>query len=421
MNNFKLKKNDLLIEGVSVKKLSKKFETPFYCYSSSTIIEKFKEFEKPFKYSGTIICYAVKANPNIAILKILSKLGAGAEVVSKGELKRSLKANIPAKKIVFSGVGKSLKEIEFAIKKNILQINVESEEELKLIENIAKKLKKKIQVGIRVNPNINAKTHKKITTGREEDKFGLNIEIAEKIFKNYKFNSNLNIVGLSVHIGSQIMSLNPFKKAFLKIKTLVKRVNKNEKIIKILDLGGGVGINYKNEKIIYFNDYAKIISNISNDLGCKLILEPGRVLVAEAGILITKVLYIKKNKKNTFVVVNAGMNDLLRPALYDAYHDIQSIVKKRDKKIKYTIVGPICETADTFAKNKLLNKINTNELLFFKNVGAYGSSMSFSYNSRPIIMELIIYKNNFSIIRKVDTVVNQISREKIPSWISKIK
>ncbi len=282
-------------------------------------------------------------------------------------------------------------------------------------------MKKKIQVGIRVNPDINAKTHRKITTGREEDKFGLSTKVAEKIFKNYEFNSNLNIIGLSVHIGSQITSLNPFKKAFLKIKTLVKKVNKNEKIIKILDLGGGIGINYKNEKIIHFNDYAKIISNLSNDLGCKLILEPGRMLVGESGILITKVLYTKKNKKNTFIVVDAGMNDLLRPALYDAYHDIQSVTKKSGKKIKYTIVGPICETADTFAKNKLLNKINTNELLFFKNVGAYGSSMSSSYNSRPIIMELIIYKNNFSIIREIDTVTNQISREKIPSWLSRIR
>ena len=282
-------------------------------------------------------------------------------------------------------------------------------------------MKKKIQVGIRVNPNVDANTHKKITTGRGEDKFGLDIENAEKIFKNYKFNPNLNIIGLSVHIGSQITSLNPFKKAFLKIKTLVKKVNKNEKIIKILDLGGGIGINYKNEKVIHFNDYAKIISNLSNDLGCKLILEPGRMLVGESGILITKVLYTKKNKKNTFLIVDAGMNDLLRPALYDAYHDVQSVEKKSGKKIKYTIVGPICESADTFAKNKLLNKINTKELLFLKNVGAYGSSMSSSYNSRPIIMELIIYKNNFSIIRKVDTVVNQISREKIPSWISKIK
>ena len=421
MNNLKFKKNDLFIENISIKKLAKKFATPFYCYSSNTIIQKYKKFELPFKNSDTIICYAVKANPNIAILKILSNLGAGAEVVSAGELRRALKAGVKAKKIVFSGVGKSYSEIKFAIEKNILQINIESIEELELITKIAKKLRKKVQIGIRINPNIDAKTHTKISTGREEDKFGLNIETAKKIFLNYKSNPNLDVVGLSVHIGSQIMSLNPFKKVFLKIKALIKKINKNEKIIKVLDLGGGIGINYKDEKIINFNSYAKIILDISNDLGCKLILEPGRILVAESGILVTRVLFIKKNKKKTFAIIDTGMNDLLRPALYDAYHDIQSIKKGRGKRELYTIVGPICETADTFAKNKLLNRLNTHEILFFKNVGAYGASMSSSYNSRPIIMELIIHKNNFSVIRKEDTVLNQISREKIPSWVSKIK
>tara|TARA_Y100000590_G_scaffold459857_1_gene617943 strand:+ start:1576 stop:2841 length:1266 start_codon:yes stop_codon:yes gene_type:complete len=421
VNNLKFNKNDLFVEGLSVKEIAKKFKTPFYCYSTSEIIEKFKIFEKPFKYSNTTICYAVKANPNIAILKILSKLGAGAEVVSEGELKRSLKAGISPKKIVFSGVGKSAEEIKFAIEKNILQINVESEEELKLIEGIAKKLKKKVNIGIRINPNIDAKTHKKITTGREEDKFGLDIITAEKIFKNYSFNSNIIVNGLSVHIGSQIMSLNPFKKVFIKIKKLIKKINKEKKIIKTLDLGGGIGINYKNEKIINFDDYAKIILNVLNDLNCKLILEPGRILVAKAGILVTKVLYTKKNKKNNFLIINAGMNDLLRPALYDAYHEIENIKKNKGKKIKYTIVGPICETADTFGKNIQLSKVKTNDILFFKNAGAYGSSMSSSYNSRPIIMELIVYKKKLSIIRKIETVMNQISKEKIPSWISKIK
>ena len=421
MNNLKFNKNDLFVEGLSVKEIAKKFKTPFYCYSKSEIIEKFKIFEKKFKYSNTTICYAVKANPNIAILKILSKLGAGAEVVSEGELKRSLKAGISPKKIVFSGVGKSAEEIKFAIEKNILQINVESEEELKLIEGIAKKLKKKVNIGIRINPNIDAKTHKKITTGREEDKFGLDIITAEKIFKNYSFNSNIIVNGLSVHIGSQIMSLNPFKKVFIKIKKLIKKINKEKKIIKTLDLGGGIGINYKNEKIINFDDYAKIILNVLNDLNCKLILEPGRILVAKAGILVTKVLYTKKNKKNNFLIINAGMNDLLRPALYDAYHEIENIKKNKGKKIKYTIVGPICETADTFGKNIQLSKVKTNDILFFKNAGAYGSSMSSSYNSRPIIMELIVYKKKLSIIRKIETVMNQISKEKIPSWISKIK
>ena len=424
MNNFVLKKNDLFVEKVSITKLSKKFATPFYCYSSNTIIEKFKEFQKSFKNIDAIICFAVKANPNISILKILSKLGSGAEVVSGGELKRALKANISGKKIVFSGVGKSLDEIEFAIKKNILQINVESEEELNLIGKIAKKLKKKVRVGIRINPNIDANTHKKITTGRLNDKFGLDLTHAEKILKNNKFNSYLDITSLSVHIGSQIMSLNPFKKAFIKIKNFVKKINKNSKVIKILDLGGGIGVNYKkNDKSINLKDYVNFIKDLTNDLQCRIILEPGRMVVAEAGILVTKVLYIKTNKKNNFLIVDAGMNDLLRPALYDAYHDIQRISnnKIKGKKISYTIVGPICETADTFLKKKLLGKINHGDLLFFKNVGAYGASMSSSYNSRPIIMELIVHKNNFSVIRKVDTVIDQISREKMPSWISKIK
>ena len=420
MNNIKYKKNDLLIEGVSVRNLAKKFPTPFYCYSSKTIIEKFKKFKNSLKIDA-LICYAVKANPNIAILKILSKQGAGTEVVSEGELIRSLKAKINPKKIVFSGVGKSLNAIKLAVKKNILQINVESEEELELIEEITKKLKKRMQIGIRVNPDIDAKTHKKISTGRKEDKFGIDIKIAEKIFNNYRFNKYLDVIGLSVHIGSQITSLNPFKRAFLKISRMVKKININQKIIKILDLGGGIGINYNNDKVINFNDYAKIISKISKDLDCKLILEPGRMLVAESGILLTKILYIKKNKKNNFAIIDAGMNDLLRPALYDAYHEIESVKNNKGQKKKYTIVGPICETADTFIKKKILNELNQGELLFFKNVGAYGSSMTSSYNSRPVIMELIIYKNKFSIIRKVDTVSNQISRERIPSLISKIK
>ena len=421
MNNLNFKKNSLFIENVSIKNLSNKFSTPFYCYSSKTIIEKFKKFKKPFQNSNVIICYAVKANPNIAILKILSRLGSGAEVVSQGELIRSLKAGINSKKIIFSGVGKSPNEIEYAIKKNILQINIESEEELKLIEKIAKKLKKKIQIGIRVNPNIDAKTHKKITTGRENDKFGLDINTAEKILTNFRSNLYIDLIGISVHIGSQITSIVPFKKAFFKIKNFVNKINKNKRIIKYLDLGGGIRINYNNNKTINFNDYVKIIKNISNNLQCKLILEPGRFLIADSGILVTKVLYIKKSKKINFAIIDAGMNDLLRPALYDAYHEINNINKNNGKKNYYTIVGPVCESADIFSKKILMNKIKTNDFLFIKNVGAYGASMSSSYNSRPIIMELIINKNKYSIIRKTDTVINQISREKIPSWAKKIK
>tara|TARA_Y100000590_G_scaffold30585_1_gene33932 strand:+ start:7921 stop:9186 length:1266 start_codon:yes stop_codon:yes gene_type:complete len=421
VNNLKFKKNELYVEGISVKSLTKKFITPFYCYSSNTIVQKYKEFEKSLKYLDKTICYAVKANPNVAILKMLAKLGAGAEVVSEGELKRALIAGIHPKKIVFSGVGKKAEEIIFAIKKNILQINIESEDELKMIENIANRLKKKVQIGIRVNPNIDAETHKKITTGRQEDKFGLNIRMVEKIFKKYKYNQNLDVVGLSVHIGSQIMSINPFKKTFLKLKKFINKINNKEKIIKVLDLGGGIGINYKNEKAIAIKDYVKIILNLCNDLNCKLIVEPGRMLVAESGILVTKVLFVKKNKKTNFLVIDAGMNDLMRPALYDAYHEIKNIKNSRGNKKLYTIVGPICETADTFVKDILLNKINSEDFLFISNVGAYGSSMSSSYNSRPIIMELMIHKKKLSVIRKINTVDEQITRETMPGWINKIK
>ena len=248
-----------------------------------------------------------------------------------------------------------------------------------------------------------------------------NITNAEKILTNFRSNLYIDLIGISVHIGSQITSIVPFKKAFFKIKNFVNKINKNKRIIKYLDLGGGIGINYNNNKTINFNDYVKIIKNISNNLQCKLILEPGRFLIADSGILVTKVLYIKKSKKINFAIIDAGMNDLLRPALYDAYHEINNINKNNGKKNYYTIVGPVCESADIFSKKILMNKIKTNDFLFIKNVGAYGASMSSSYNSRPIIMELIINKNKYSIIRKTDTVINQISREKIPSWAKKIK
>ena len=405
MNNIKYKKNDLLIEGVSVRNLAKKFPTPFYCYSSKTIIEKFKKFKNSLKIDA-LICYAVKANPNIAILKILSKQGAGTEVVSEGELIRSLKAKINPKKIVFSGVGKSLNAIKLAVKKNILQINVESEEELELIEEITKKLKKRMQIGIRVNPDIDAKTHKKISTGRKEDKFGIDIKIAEKIFNNYRFNKYLDVIGLSVHIGSQITSLNPFKRAFLKISRMVKKININQKIIKILDLGGGIGINYNNDKVINFNDYAKIISKISKDLDCKLILEPGRMLVAESGILLTKVLYIKKNKKNNFAIIDAGMNDLLRPALYDAYHEIESVKNNKGQKKKYTIVGPICETTDKFLSITKFQMLNEGDCLAICDVGAYGMVLSSNYNLRTKPPEILINKSLSKVIKKRQKLIN---------------
>ena len=415
MNDFKFKSNILHVEKVSIKNLIKKFGTPFYCYSANTIIKKFNEFKKHFGNSNAIICYAVKANPNIAILKILSKLGCGAEVVSIGELLRTLKAGIPNNKIVFSGVGKTYEELEYAIKKNILQINFESFEELELILKISKKLKKKVNLGLRINPNVNAKTHSKITTGTKNDKFGLDIKTAEKIYKNYNNNPSVKTMGLSIHIGSQITNITPFVKAFSKIKKLIKKMKKNKIIINNLDLGGGIGIRYNKERTISIASYAKKVLSISKQ-------EPGRILVAESGILVSKILYIKKNTKNNFAIIDAGMNDLMRPALYNSEHSIETIIQKRKgSKKNYTVVGPICETTDTFIKKHSINKLKMNDLIFFKNVGAYGASMSSTYNSRPIIPEIMVYKKHFGIVRNKENVIKQIAKEKIPNWILKIK
>ena len=421
MNNFKFKNNILHVENISINNLIAKFGTPFYCYSADTIIRKFNKFKKYFDNSNVVICYAVKANPNIAILKIFSELGCGAEVVSKGELLRTLKAGVPNNKIVFSGVGKTLEEIELAVKKNILQINVESFDELKVVLKISKKLRKKVNIGLRINPNVDAKTHKKITTGTNDNKFGLDIRTAEKIYKDYNANQNIKEMGLSIHIGSQITNMSPFIKAFSKITKFINKINKSKKIIKNLDLGGGIGIRYNKEKIIPISSYAKKILAISKQLKCNIILEPGRILIAEAGILVSKVLYLKKSIRNNFAIIDAGMNDLVRPAMYDSEHSIDTVQKTQNAKQNYTVVGPICETADTFIKKNLINKLKINDLIFFKNVGAYGASMSSSYNSRPIIPEIIVYKNNFGIIRNKETVIKQISKEKIPSWLSKIK
>ena len=422
MNDFTFKSNILHVEKVSIKNLIKKFGTPFYCYSANTIIKKFNEFKKHFGNSNAIICYAVKANPNIAILKILSKLGCGAEVVSIGELLRTLKAGIPNNKIVFSGVGKTYEELEYAIKKNILQINFESFEELELILKISKKLKKKVNLGLRINPNVNAKTHSKITTGTKNDKFGLDIKTAEKIYKNYNNNPSVKTMGLSIHIGSQITNITPFVKAFSKIKKLIKKMKKNKIIINNLDLGGGIGIRYNKERTISIASYAKKVLSISKQLKCNIILEPGRILVAESGILVSKILYIKKNTKNNFAIIDAGMNDLMRPALYNSEHSIETIIQKRKgSKKNYTVVGPICETTDTFIKKHSINKLKMNDLIFFKNVGAYGASMSSTYNSRPIIPEIMVYKKHFGIVRNKENVIKQIAKEKIPNWILKIK
>jgi len=383
---------DLHIENVSCKFLAKKYGTPIYCYSLKKIEDNFRRLRRSFSKINPMICYAVKANYNGKILSTLSKLGSGADVVSQGELKKSLDFGIRSDKIVFSGVGKTTNEIRYAIKKGIKQINVESEEEIHDIVEIGKKNQEyKINISIRVNPNVDAKTHEKISTGRSEDKFGISIKNVKEIFqkfRNYKF---ININGLSMHIGSQIVSIRPFEKAFKKMRGEILRLEKFGFKMKTLDLGGGIGINYNNNKVLSLTSYAKCVEKYFGDLDVQVILEPGRYLVGSSGIIISKVIRRKKGNKKNFLIINSGMNNLIRPSLYNAFHKlIPANVKLNIKKSVFDIVGPICESSDIFGKDILFQDMKKNELIIICTTGAYGSSMASDYNLQKKAKEIFI-------------------------------
>ena len=399
MSHFKYVGRKLFAENSSIVNIIKKYDTPFYLYSEQQLKENYINFAKKFESVKPLICFAAKANTNLTILKTLGKLGSGADVVSGGELLKALKAGIKPNKIVFSGVGKTEEELKIAINKKILLINVESESEAKLIDKIARKFNKKVSIGFRLNPNVDAKTHKKISTGKAENKFGISILNFTKFYKNIKKFKNLKIDAISVHIGSQILSDKPYKKTLNILLDVIRNLNIK---LKYVDLGGGFGIKYKkNEKIINLKSYAELVLNFKKKLNCEIIFEPGRSLVANTGILVSKILYIKKDNSKSFVILDAGMNDFMRPALYEASHDIVPI-HKISKNIKSTIefVGPICESTCKFIKYNNYQKINENDFVAITNVGAYGSSLSSNYNTKPLIAEILVKKNKFKIIKK---------------------
>ena len=399
MSYIGYKNNNLFVENVSVRKLASKFNTPFYLYSESNIIKNYKSFSSNFRKSNPLICFSVKANSNIQILKVLKKMGSGADVVSGGELLKVIKSGIKPNKIVFSGVGKTEEEIRLAIKKNILLINVESENEAILINKIASKLKKKITIGIRLNPDINAPTHKKISTGKAEDKFGLSKASLISFCLNINKFKNLKLNAISVHIGSQILSENPFKKTLKVLEEIIKRTKIN---FKYVDLGGGFGIAYKkNDKKINLKNYSNLVVKFKKKYNCNIIFEPGRAIVGNAAILVAKVQYLKKGSNKTFAILNAGMNDFMRAALYDAVHNIIPIIKN-SKKIKGPLefVGPICETTCKFIKYNKYQKLNQSDYVAILDVGAYGASLSSNYNTKPLIAEIIINKTKARVIRK---------------------
>ena len=389
----------MYIENTSVLSIAKKNQTPFYLYSSKQIEENYINFFKIFKNVNPLICFAAKANTNITIMRILGKLGSGADVVSGGELLKALKAGIKPNKIVFSGVGKTEEELKLAIKNKILLINVESESEAILINKIGKKVNKIISIGFRINPNVDAKTHKKISTGKAENKFGISITNFSSFYKSIEQYKYLKINAISVHIGSQILSDTPYKKTLDVLSKVIRDLNIK---LKYVDLGGGFGIKYnKKDKLINLNNYAKLVHNFKNKLNCNIIFEPGRSLVGNTGILVSKIQYIKKGLNKNFIIIDAGMNDFMRTALYDASHDIVPIVKT-DKKSHASVefVGPICETTCKFIKYKKYQKIKEGDFVAITNAGAYGSSLSSNYNTKPLIAEILAGKNTFKIIRK---------------------
>jgi len=408
MQNLRYVGKNLFIEKLSINNIVKKNKTPLYLYSENQIINNYLKFTKSFKKTNPLVCFAAKSNSNVAILKILGKLGAGADVVSGGELLKALKAGIKASKIVFSGVGKTEDELKIAINKKILLINCESESEAKLVNKIAKKLKKKVSIGFRLNPNVDAKTHKNISTGKAENKFGLSIKSFKSFFKTLPIYKNIRLDALSVHIGSQILTDTPYKKTLNVMSKLIKDL---ELKLKFVDLGGGFGINYSGkDKPINLNKYSALVYNFSKKLNCKIIFEPGRSIVGDTGILLSKVQYIKDGAKKKFIILDAGMNDFMRPALYDAKHTIIPISKVKSKtKGLIEFVGPICESTCKFGIYKNYQKIKENDYVAITNVGAYGASLSSNYNTRPLVAEILVNKNKLRYIRKKQNLLKLIN------------
>ena len=405
MQNLRYVGKNLFVEKLSLKNILKKIKTPFYIYSESQITYNFLKFVNTFKKANPLICFAAKSNSNLNILRLLGRLGAGADVVSGGELLKALKAGIKPNKIVFSGVGKTEEELKVAISKKILLINCESESEAKLVNNLAKKLRKKVSIGFRLNPNVDAKTHKNISTGKAENKFGLSIKNFKIFLKEVKSFKNIKLEALSVHIGSQILNDAPFRKTLGVMAKLIKELKLN---LKYVDLGGGFGINYTDkEKPINLNKYSKLVHNFSRKLNCRIIFEPGRSIIGDTGLLISKIQFIKRGTNKNFIILDAGMNDFMRPALYEAFHKIIPISKNLSKmKGKIEFVGPICESTCKFGVYKNYPKIYENEFVAITNVGAYGSSLSSNYNTRPLIAEILINKNKLRYIRKSKIYLN---------------
>ena len=421
MDHFIYCQGVLHAEDVSIPKIAEQVGTPFYVYSTATLERHFNLFDEALDGLEHLVCYAVKAASNQAIIKTLAALGAGMDVVSGGEYMRAVAAGVPPERIVYSGVGKTRTEMEMIISGGVRQVNVESEPEMELLNIVALKYGVQVPITVRVNPDVDAQTHAKIATGKSENKFGIPISRAREVYAHAASLKGLKVVGIDVHIGSQLTDLEPFALAYRKVAELTQILREDGHDIKRLDLGGGLGIPYSpsNESPPLPKDYGDVIKREVGHLGCEVEIEPGRLIVGNAGLLVSSVIYVKEGEGRDFLIVDAAMNDLIRPAMYDSHHEIVPVKEAPvgQEPKTYDVVGPVCESGDTFAKQRDLAKLDDGDLIAFRSAGAYGAVMASEYNSRPLIPEVLVKQDEFAIIRPRPTLDEMINRDTLPIWL----
>jgi len=421
MHHFDYQHGLLHAEGVDLTRLAREVGTPFYCYSTATLERHYRVFSEAFSGLDALVCYAMKANSNQAVLKTLSRLGAGMDVVSEGELRRALAADVPGSRITFSGVGKTEREMALALEAEVLSFNVESEPELSRLSKVAQQMGRVAKIALRVNPDVDAKTHAKISTGKSENKFGIPLSHARQTYALAASLPGIKVDGIDMHIGSQITDLTPFNDAFALLRDFVQELRSDGHSIAHIDLGGGLGVPYKTDNAPPPSpaDYADVVRKHVGDLGCQLIFEPGRLLVANAGILLAEVIYVKHGDGKTFVIVDAAMNDLIRPTLYEAYHDIWPVRQAAAGTPHETVdvVGPVCESGDYLALGRSLPSLKEGDLIAVMSAGAYGAVQACTYNTRPLVPEVLVKDHDYAVIRARESYETMIQRDVMPDWL----
>ena len=421
MDHFLYQNGALCAEDVPIAEIAAQVGTPFYVYSTATLLRHYQLFDAALEGLPHLVCYAMKAASNVAIIKTLAQAGAGMDVVSEGEYRRAKAAGVPGERIVFSGVGKTEREIRTALEGGIRQFNVESEPELQVISDVATSLGVTAPITIRVNPDVDAKTHAKITTGKAENKFGIPIARARDVYALAARLPGVKVVGIDVHIGSQLVDLEPFRRAYEMVAALTRTLRDDGHDIQRLDLGGGLGIPYarSNDAPPLPMDFGAVIKETVGDLGCEVEIEPGRLIAGNAGLMVSQVIYVKSGDGRDFLILDSAMNDLIRPAMYEAHHDIIPVIEPAPGVAphRYDIVGPVCESGDTFAKERDLPPLSAGDLVAFRSAGAYGAVMASEYNSRPLVPEILVNQDQFAVIRARPTFDEMINRDTLPIWL----